>query len=198
MTPKSRAKPRAGEQRKEQPGAPGSSGLFGLEGFLGGLLGGMERLINIAEAAERAGGELRREGSFKGAKGLRGVYGFRIRTGLSGRPPAVETFGNLHQEKVGTVKVSNTREPLVDVFDEPKAVVIVAELPGVREQNLEVTLSGRTLSLRARDGERHYAKDLTLPCDVDASDRTLQYTNGILKLTYPKRNGGGKQTSGTT
>lgn len=187
-------RPAGGRGEKE----PEAAGGFNL-GFLGveGLLGGIERILTLAEKVEKAGGELRREGELEGPEGLRGVYGFRVRTALGGRQrPRVETFGNLRRdEERGGLKVSETREPLVDVFDEAEAVVVVAELPGVAEQDISVELSGRQLRLRSADGERKYDKTLTLPTDVDEARRTLQYTNGILKVTYPKKKRAGEGAS---
>ena len=46
---------------------------------------GIEKIINLAELAEKEGGELRREGTIRGRgknKDVRGAYGFIVRTGI--------------------------------------------------------------------------------------------------------------------
>ncbi len=198
MGPKDGKRTPRGEEKEASEQGGLDLGVFGLEG----LLGGLERIVKLAERVERSGGEMKKEGELRGPEGLRGVYGFRIRTALGGRGrPAVETFGNIRRGKEGEVRASDAREPLVDVFDEPDVVVVVAELPGVTEQHVTVALSGRTLSLSAEEGDRKYSKEITLPAEVEAGSQALQYTNGILKLTYRKRKpaaGAGSGTGGRT
>lgn len=57
--------------------------------FIGGLLKGLEKFIDLAKKVEAAGGEIRKEGEIKGLGSLReakGIYGFSIRTGIGGKP----------------------------------------------------------------------------------------------------------------
>lgn len=57
--------------------------------FVGGLLKGLEKFIDLAEKVEAAGGEIRKEGEIKGLGSRReakGIYGFSIRTGIGGKP----------------------------------------------------------------------------------------------------------------
>ena len=46
--------------------------------------------------------------------------------------------------------------PAVDVTEDDKAYKITAELPGLDEKNIDVTVSGDMLTLK---GEKHYEKD---------------------------------------
>jgi hypothetical protein len=56
-----------------------------------GIFEGIEKIINLAQEAEKEGGELRREGIIRGRgknKDVRGAYGFTVRTGIgSDRAP---------------------------------------------------------------------------------------------------------------
>ena len=61
---------------------------FGFGGLLGGLFKGIEHLVDLAEKAEKAGGELKREGGWRGGtkeRPARAVYGFTIRTAGLGK-----------------------------------------------------------------------------------------------------------------
>lgn len=165
---------------------------FGKLSF-GGIFDGIEKLVDLAEKAEKAGGELRREGTIKGfggRKDVRGVYGFTIRTGIGGKKgPHIETFGNIRKTKQGP-KMEETREPIVDVFDEKDSVSIIAELPGVAEKDIKMNFSakggGDILILEAASAGRKYSKEILLPASVDVKSKTAKFHNGILEVEFKK------------
>ncbi|MFY9457897.1 MAG: gas vesicle protein GvpH [Candidatus Spechtbacterales bacterium] len=160
---------------------------------LGGIFGGIEKLIELAQKAEEAGGELRKEGAINGLGGrkdVRGVYGFTIRTGLGEkgkwRKPRVESFGNLRKTKEG-FKVEETREPIADVFNEKDHVVVVAELPGVSEESIALNIKGDILTVEASDGQRKFAKEILLPAKVNEVSKQVSYKNGVLEVRFKKQ-----------
>ncbi|MFC1748939.1 Hsp20/alpha crystallin family protein [Pseudomonadota bacterium] len=94
------------------------------------------------------------------------------------------------------------RTPKVDVIDRDKEVVVKAELPGVSKDDLEVTVSDDTLTIKAstkheevkEEGEyRHrelstgeFVRTLRLPANVNTSDTVANFKDGLLELTLPK------------
>ena len=118
------------------------------------------------------------------------VYGYSMTIGPDGRPVFRE-FGNVKRapSKEWREAISDTREPLVDVVEGAKEVRVLAELPGARKQDIELTLEGRSLVISADTPARKYRKELELPYAVrlDASKST--FNNGILEVTLPKRRG---------
>ena len=165
--------------------------------FVGGLLKGLEKFIDLAERAEQVGGEFKRSGKIKGFGGrkgirpedsaprdIRGVYGFTVRTGL-GQKTRVEPFGNIKKTKAGP-KVSETREPIVDVFDEKEHILLIAELPGVDEKSIKLDLKKDILLLEAESKDRKYAKEILLSAKVDFESREMSFRNGILELKFRK------------
>jgi HSP20 family protein len=160
---------------------------FGFGGLLGGLFKGIEHLVDLAEKAEKAGGELKKEGGWRGGtkeRPARAVYGFTIRTGLGKAGSRIQTFGNIKKTKQGP-RVMETREPLVDVFDEEDEIRVIAELPGVQEADIELDLRGDMLNLETR-GERKYAKEIFLQAKVDAASKAVSFKNGILEVKFKK------------
>jgi HSP20 family protein len=160
---------------------------IGVDIGLGGIFKGLGDFINlVSEMAEAGESEVTRTGEFK-VKGLgdrgRGVYGFSIRTGIGGTPQ-VEPFGNIRSTEEGPV-VDEVREPLIDVFDEGETVLVVAELPGVAEEEITVEVKDDVLTLETR-GERKYAKETLLPCSVDAATIKKAHKNGVLELRFGK------------
>lgn len=155
--------------------------------FVGGLLKGLGKFIDLAERAEKVGGELKRSGQIKGLGGrkdVEGVYGFTIRTGI-GQKTKVEPFGNIKKTKAGP-KVMETREPIVDVFDEKDHILIIAELPGVDEKSIQLDFKKDILLLEAESKDRKYAKEILLPAQVNFESREMNFKNGILELKFKK------------
>jgi HSP20 family protein len=155
----------------------GFGSLFkGLGDFVG-VLG------KLAEAGEQ---RIERTGEFK-VKGLgdkgRGVYGMSVRVGLGGEPH-IERFGNIRATREGP-EVVDVREPLIDVFDEGSEIVIAAELPGAKEDEIEIEVRGDVLALSS-SGERRYAKEVLLPSSVDAASLRRSLKNGLLELRLKK------------
>lgn len=174
------------KRRQAQPSINLDLGFGGLFKNLGDLI---DLVSDMAEKAETEGGEgdeVTRSGEFE-VKGLgekaRGVYGFSIRTGTGGSP-RVERFGNIRSTDEGPV-VADVREPLVDIFDEGSEIVVVAELPGVSEAQVQVELRDDILSV-ATSGDRRYAKEILLSDPVDPASLRQSYTNGILELRLKK------------
>ena len=94
----------------------------------------------------------------------------------------------------------------IDVKEDDAAYTVQAEVPGVPKEDINVSIDGNVVSLRAevrqhdekREGEkvlrseRYYgavARSFQLPVDVDASQAKAKYDNGVLTLTLPKKQG---------
>ncbi len=159
-------------------------GVFGIDNLFSWLGSVVEQ---IGEAVEKSGeGEIHKQGEFK-VKGLgekgRGVYGVSVKMGLGGKP-AVQSFGNIQRTAKGP-EVTEVREPLIDVFDEDGEVLVVAELPGASEQEIDVTVKDGVLTLEAK-GEHRYAKDVELPAPVKPKPLRKVYRNGLLEVRFAK------------
>jgi HSP20 family protein len=159
-----------------------ASGVFGLGGLLGGLGTMLEKLGELAEK----GRELRESGEIKSHDGkVRGVYGLNIRMGLGDEKDAlaVEPFGNVRKdERTGKAVVHEVREPLVDVFEEEGQVLVVAELPGVAEEDLRLELRDDILAIAAEKGEKKYRKEVLLPATFDPDKMSHSCRNGVLEV----------------
>jgi len=177
--------------KKTRAGEDASMGVGGLLGGLGTLL---EKLGELAESGE----ELRKEGEFGGPDGkVRGVYGFNIKVGLGDKDKSVqfEPFGNLGKDaRTGRPVVHEVREPLVDVFDEKEYVLVVAEMPGVAEENVELDLKDDILTIAAAKGEQKYRKEVLLPESFTPDRMSHTCHHGVLevKFTRPKAKGAAK------
>ena len=93
--------------------------------------------------------------------------------------------------------------PPVDIAEEKDRIVITAELPGFREDEIEIQSENGMLTLRGErkfekesDGksyhrvERSYGqfvRSFALPNNVDREKIKADFANGLLKIELPKR-----------
>jgi HSP20 family protein len=92
--------------------------------------------------------------------------------------------------------------PALDVYDQKDNVVVRAELPGMKKEDIEVSLHDNALSISGerRHEETHkdaemcrserffgrFQRSITLPTLVAADKIKAQYKDGILTVTLPK------------
>jgi len=110
-------------------------------------------------------------------------YGFSM-SQRPGEEPEIREFGNLYPEG-GRVEIGE-RRPLVDVFDTDKTVQVVAEMPGIEKDDVELNAEGRELEIKAAHGDRKYHELVDLPDDVDIDSAKASYKNGVLDITLNK------------
>lgn len=92
--------------------------------------------------------------------------------------------------------------PPVDVLEEKDGIRILAELPGVKPEDVQIAIENNVLTIKGtkqqqteekteqvRRYERTYgtfARTFTLPTTVDAANIKATYENGVLTVTLPK------------
>jgi HSP20 family protein len=92
--------------------------------------------------------------------------------------------------------------PRIDVSESGQEIRIAAELPGVDEKDVEVTLNGDILTIRGEKQEERneddrdyhlmersvgtFARTLRLPFTVDPAQVDASFNQGVLTLTIPK------------
>lgn len=153
---------------------------------LGGLFKGIEKLVDLAGKLEEKGG-ISKEGEINFdhiKKGMKGVYGFTINT-AGGGSPKVESFGNIKKTPEGP-KVDEEREPITDIFDEKDEIVVIAEMPGIEEEDLKIDLKEDILEISAVNKNRTYRKELLLPVKASSQNLTHKFKNGILEIRIKK------------
>ena len=119
------------------------------------------------------------------------VYGYSVTIGPDGKP-VVREFGNVRSGAGRYSKaVQDRREPLVDVVSSGKEVRVIAEMPGVRKEDIDLTVSEKSMVISVQTEGRGYYKELELPDMVDPKGAKSTYNNGILEVTVPKSEKGG-------
>lgn len=146
---------------------------------------------NIVELIQKMGEEgkceISRTGEITGldkTKGLRGVYGFTIKMGNEGLSK-INSFGNIGKDKNGFI-VEEVIEPIVDVFDEGDTILVIAELPGAGENDLNLELKDDIIVISAAGNDRKYYKEVLLPVAVNQDMVKPVLKNGILEIRLVK------------
>lgn len=120
------------------------------------------------------------------------VYGYSVTIGPDGRP-VIREFGNV-KRGLGAPwrEIQDKREPLVDIVTSDKDIKVIAELPGVSKEDINVTVDEKHLVISVDTESRKYYKELDLPGIVDPEGAKSSYNNGILEITLPLKSTGGK------
>jgi len=101
------------------------------------------------------------------------------------------------------VTATPTWAPRIDAFDREKDLVIRVEVPGVKPEDVDITVEDRTLAI---SGKREFAdsteqggyhrreiftgefkRTLVLPEGLNAEEITAKAEDGILTVTLPRR-----------
>ena len=93
--------------------------------------------------------------------------------------------------------------PAIDVSETEQAVIVHAEVPGFKPEQIDARIEGNILTLKGEystdekreEGHYHvrecstssFNRSVVLPIGVDSSKSTAEFENGVLTLTMPKQ-----------
>ena len=124
------------------------------------------------------------------------LYQLQRRTG--------QAFNEPFRPFEGSVPEATTAawQPVVDIFEEPDAIRLVAEVPGVSPEDVKISVEGNLLTIRGikeqvaeakvekvHRYERTYGafeRTFTLAASIDPSKIRATYTLGVLTIKLPK------------
>lgn len=113
-------------------------------------------------------------------------------------------FDGVFGDREGYAPLSQSWMPAVDIYEDANGdVVVKAELPAVRREDIKLSMEGLTLTIEAerhvdtdvqRDRyhriERNYGsfrRSFALPATVDAARISASYQDGLLTVRLPRR-----------
>ena len=115
----------------------------------------------------------------------------------------LDSFLNeIDSARTGDVYMSEVN-PSVDIRQTDRAVMFEAELPGMKPENIDVSIENSTLILRGEKKKEieentssHYRKErrygsfqrtFTLPAEVAEDKACALYKDGVLRVSFPKK-----------
>lgn len=92
--------------------------------------------------------------------------------------------------------------PLINIYNHPEEVRVVAELPGVQKEDLDISytkgvlklsgqrkateLSENTVQIRSERKTGNFEKTVKIPFEIDADKIHAELKNGVLQIGLPK------------
>lgn len=92
--------------------------------------------------------------------------------------------------------------PAVDVYEDKNNVFVKAEIPGLKKEDMDVSLTDDILTLSSTKSETReekkenfyrkeiregsFSRSLEIPCEIDRDRITASYSNGVLEVILPK------------
>ena len=120
------------------------------------------------------------------------VYGYSMTVGEDGKP-VIREFGNFRPSKTRGLprraperELKESRQPIVDVIDEDKTVRVIAEMPGVEKDQINLEYVDNRVTISARSEMRNYSETVTLPAKIEPASAKASYKNGVLEVTLDK------------
>jgi HSP20 family protein len=125
------------------------------------------------------------------------VYGYSMTIRPDGKPK-VREFGNVRSagglgggvSSPGATRalLRSEREPLADVVTSDKEVKVVVEMPGIDKKDIKVNIYDNSVEIFTTDtSQRKYRRVVELPEETDLETARSTYRNGILEITFSKR-----------
>jgi HSP20 family protein len=110
-------------------------------------------------------------------------------------------FDDVMGSMLGTATSTRTFDPAIDVHASDNEVVFVCDVPGIKQDDLEVTLENHVLTIKGTrkfDGKEDeqvmlgraygsFTRSYTLPDAVDDEKLTAHLADGVLTVSIPKQ-----------
>jgi HSP20 family protein len=90
---------------------------------------------------------------------------------------------------------ASERTPALDVHQDEDQFTVVVELPGLKKEDIEITLDNSVLTVAGQRKQQENGKEIrfakfqrsvTLPIAVASDKVTASYENGLLQVVLPK------------
>ena len=81
---------------------------------------------------------------------------------------------------------TDTPDLHLDVHETDDEVRVIADIPGVDKESIDLKCDGTVLTIAASTHQQEYDERLTLPSRVDEHSASATYNNGILEVTFDR------------
>ncbi|SEW24030.1 Hsp20/alpha crystallin family protein [Natrinema salifodinae] len=91
---------------------------------------------------------------------------------------------NVNFDSAGGVDNGFGMDTHVDIHETDNEIRVVADLPGVEKDNIELECDGKTLTISAESDHRQYDERVSLPTRVNEHTASATYNNGVLEVVF--------------
>ena len=130
-------------------------------------------------------------------KGIHDITTSLCRAKATITPPRVWAFSTkpkfrrYQKSTEKTLLIERVEEPKTNVFEKMDNLVIMAELPEVKKEDIHWEINGDLFSIHAQDrfSPRMYMKEILLPFVVEKDSIETSYKNGIFEISFRRKKG---------
>ncbi len=154
-----------------------------------GFVESLRDFLKLLEEMERKNEKMRNvSGETKGPFDSKAAYGYTVKLGIEKndfpfrrgfhpRPRPLTHVRSIRSKNVAA-------EPVIDVFDEDDCISVVAQMPCVKEEDIDLKIIDNILTITARTPEGDIERDISVS---DGSDiKEASFKNGILEIKIKK------------
>ncbi|MBU2639305.1 MAG: hypothetical protein KKG75_01210 [Nanoarchaeota archaeon] len=151
-----------------------------------GLLNGLLDFLKGIEELQTKGFEKSSNSEFSTSSGKKGIYDYGVKIGALKKSALSQRPRKIKEETVEPENIE--KEPLVDIFDKDNYVLVVAELPNIKEKDLDFKIVKNVLKINAKTSAGNVEKDITIPegGEVDKIEK-VSLKNNILEIKLKKK-----------
>ncbi len=111
-------------------------------------------------------------------------------------------FGPSWMPRIRLPEIMGEVSPSVDIFEDGNDVVVKAEVPGMKKENIEVNLTQNTITISGQKKEEEkvekkdfyrvertfgsFTRKLHLPTDIQTDKAKASFRDGVLEVRIPK------------
>jgi len=175
----------------------------------GGIGGALWEFLNLIADMERKGERMRSvSGRCSGPFGSKMAYDYSVKLGIESgdfpfkrgfnpRPRPVSHVRSIERASVepewmrsddipGDIEPQEpVQEPVVDVFDEGDCVLIVAQVPYVRDEDIDLKIVDNVLKITAMTSKGRIEKDI--PVSDGSRIEDASFKNGVIEIRLNKK-----------
>jgi len=108
------------------------------------------------------------------------VQGFSIKIGPDGKPRICDF--NSRQPRQIEEDVCDDPEPLVDIIADDDSLVVLAALPGVKKEDIDLRVTENCLTVSVDTDDFDWYNEYKLPTKVNPKSARASYKNGVLEV----------------
>lgn len=111
--------------------------------------------------------------------------GFDITTNISIKVGLLESLDTPKPNQV-------MEEPLIDIIDSKKDIKLIAIIPGIKREDVQVTIQNGMIQIQIKKENQTFQKKI--PCNANLTNittKSFNYNNSVLEMIFSKETGNG-------
>jgi HSP20 family protein len=180
------------EEARNKDASADLSAMLGIGGLFDGVANLITKFGELAEKGEALRNATHQNESPSGKK-MTTSYGFNVKFGPGGDSAAeikpMQKPGQTmrtHSTPSPVAPVPRIREPHVELFDEGDHLLVVAEMPGVSSEDVNLSFIEKLLHIHGTSKVAEFKKELELPSEFGPDQVAITANNGVIEIRLTK------------